>query len=45
MNRRDFIGTIATLPFLTPALYANKNKVKKMIYTNQMLLKKEVKLV
>ncbi len=44
MNRRDFIGTIATLPFLTPALYANKNKVKKNDIYKPNALKKGSKV-
>lgn len=44
MNRRDFIGTIAALPFLSHALYANKNKIKKNVKYKPNALKKGSKV-
>ncbi len=44
MNRRDFIGSLAAIPFLSPALYANKNKIKKNVIYKPKALKKGSKV-
>ncbi len=39
MNRRDFVGIMAALPFLPSALYANKNKIKKSVNSKPNAIK------